>query len=108
MTMFQVYALAAPLNAFIWCAFITFFLKRLRLKSHIRVIVIYLIYLMITFSVSSGGNGIFNVDMSAFNVTQFVLYAASGACVCLGLYFFYERGNISRKLEEKRKAKNNK
>lgn len=105
MTMFQVYAIAAPLNAFIWCAFITFFLKKMHLKSHIRVIVTYLIYIMITFSVCSGGNGIFNMDMSVFNVTQFLLYAASGACVCIGLYCFYERGNIGRKIEEKRNAK---
>ena len=106
MTMFQVYALAAPLNAFIWCAFITFFLKRMHLKNHVRVIVTFFIYMLITFATCAGGNGIFNIDMSVFNVTQFALYAISGACVCLGLFLFYERGNIGQKLEDRRNAKN--
>lgn len=106
MTMFHVYALAAPIYSFIWCAFITFFLKRMHLKNHVRVIVTYLIYLMLTFAICAGGNGIFNINMEVFNSTQFILYSISGACVCLGLYLFYERGNIGRKIEEKRNAKN--
>lgn len=108
MTMYQVYAIAAPLNAFIWCAFITFFLKKLHLKSHIRMLVTYGIYLMISFATCAGGNGIFNIDMSVFNLTQFILFAFAGMCVCIGIYFFYERGNIGRKIEEKRNAKKGK
>ena len=106
MTMFHVYALAAPFFAFIWCAFITLFLKKMHLKSHVRAIVTYIIYLMVTFSMTAGGNGIFSLDFSNFNKVQFILYAASGACVCLGLFLFYERGNIGQKLEDRRNAKN--
>ncbi|MBQ8604990.1 MAG: hypothetical protein IJ410_09150 [Oscillospiraceae bacterium] len=105
MTMFQVYAIAAPISAFIWCAIITFFLKNFHLKSHIRVIVTYVIYLMIAFAMSSGGNGLLNIDMSVFNSAQFMMYAVAGLCVCLGLYLFYERGNIGQKLEDRRNAK---
>ena len=108
MTMFQVYAIAAPLNAFIWCAFITFFLKKMHLKSHIRMLVTYAVYLMISFATCAGGNGLFNLDMSVFNLTQFLLYAFAGACVCIGIYCFYERGNIGSKIEARRNAKKGK
>ena len=105
MSMFQVYMLAAPFNAFIWCAVITLFLKKMHLKSNVRVIVTYLIYLMISFATCAGGNGLFNINMEVFSIVQFVLYAAAGLCVCIGLYCFYERGNIGRKIEAKRNAK---
>ncbi|MBR5521377.1 MAG: hypothetical protein IKU54_05205 [Oscillospiraceae bacterium] len=108
MTMFHVYVIAGPINALIWCACITFLLKNFHLKSHIRAMITYLVYLIITFSVCGSGGGIFNMDFATFDTTKFVVFAASGFCVCLFLFLFYERGNIGRKIEAKRNAKNSK
>lgn len=101
----MIYAIAAPVNAFICCAFIAFFIKKMHLTSRVRMTVTFLVYCLIAFVMCAGGNGLLNIDMSNFNSTLFVLYVVSGFCVCLGIYFFYERGNIGRKLEEKRAAK---
>ena len=105
MTMFHVYAMAAPINAFLFCAFITFFLKNFKMASAKRMLVTYAIYVPLAFTMCAGGNGIFNIDMSVFNLVQFLMYIAAGACVCTGIYFFYERGTIGRKIEAKRKGK---
>ena len=106
MNTFTVYAIAAPLNAFICCAFITFFMKKMRLTPEVRMLSTFGIYALLAFAISSGGQGITNLDFSTFNTTLFILYLASGVCVCLGIYFFYKRGDISAKLAEKKNAKN--
>ncbi len=105
MNTFMIYALAAPVNAFICCAFITFFIKKMNLKNTTRMMVTFFSYCLLAFVMCAGGNGLFNIDMSAFNLTLFVLYVVSGFCVCLGIYFFYERRNIGMKLEERKAAK---
>ncbi|MEG1782089.1 MAG: hypothetical protein RR253_02445 [Oscillospiraceae bacterium] len=102
MNTFTIYAIAAPLNAFICCAFITFFMKRLKLTPEIRMISTFVIYALIAFAISSGGQGLFHFDMSTFNLTLFTLYIASGICVCMGIYAFYKRSDISKKLAEKK------
>ncbi|MBQ3587302.1 MAG: hypothetical protein II977_01915 [Oscillospiraceae bacterium] len=105
MTMFHVYAIAAPINAFLFCAFITYFLKNFKMRSNVRMTVTYLVYVLLAFVQCAGGNGIFGIDMSVFNLTQFLMFITAGACVCIGIYFFYERGNIGQKIEDRRKGK---
>lgn len=105
MSTFTIYAIAAPLNAFICCAFITFLMKRMKLKSSVRLIITYLIYVLLAFAMCAGGNGIFNIDMSVFNLTLFLLYISSGLCVCIAIYCFYERGRIADKIHAKSDAK---
>jgi len=105
MNTFTLYAIAAPLNAFIFCACITFALKNFHLKSHIRALVTFVVYTMLAFAMSAGGNGLLNLDVESFNLVQFLLYTASGLCVCLFLFLFYERGNIGSKIEARRNNK---
>ncbi len=105
MTMFQVYAIAAPLNAFLWCAFITYFMRKWKIKTHIKMIITYIIYVFLAFAQCAGGNGIFNVDMSVFNTTQFIMFITAGLCVCIGIYCLFERNNIAAKIAAKKGKK---
>lgn len=75
------------------------------MKPSVRMIVTYVAYVLFSFVNCAGGNGLFNVDMSVFNVTNFVLYVISGFCVCLGIYFYLNRSEISRKLAAKKGKK---
>ncbi len=105
MSEFTVWAITAPLNAFICCAFITFFMKRMKISTALRMTITFIAYVLLSFIFCSGGNGLFEIDMTTFQLPRFLLYVASGFCVCLGIYFFFERGTISKKLAEKRDAK---
>lgn len=105
MNTFMVYAFAAPLNAFICCSFITFFMKRMNLSSAKRLIITFFVYSLMAFGMCAGGNGLLNIDMSVFNLTLFLLYIVSGFCVCIGIYCFYERDKIADKFEQKRNSK---
>lgn len=105
---FTIYAIASPINAFVCCSFITFFLKNLHLKTTVRVTVTYIVYLLLSFVTCAGGNGLFNLDMENFQLMRFLLFCASGLCVCIGFYFFYERGNISEKIRQRQAAKGKK
>ncbi len=105
MNTFVIYAFAAPINAFICCSFITFFMKKMNLSSAKRLTITFLIYSLIAFGMCAGGNGILNIDMSVFNLTLFLLYIVSGFCVCLCIYCFYERDKIAEKVEQKRNSK---
>ena len=105
---FTVWAIASPLNAFICCSFITFFLKNLHLKNHIRMGLTYFVYILLSFVTCAGGNGLFNLDMENFQLMRFLLFTASGFCVCLGIYFFFERGNISEKIRQRQAQKKGK
>ena len=105
MSTFAVYAIAAPLNAFICCSFITFFMKKMNLSSIKRLVITFCIYALIAFGMCAGGNGILNIDMSVFNLPLFLLYISSGFCVCIGIYCFYERDRLADKYHEKKRAK---
>lgn len=105
MDMFMVNAIAAPINALLCCAMITFFLKGFKLKPAKRMVFTYVIYMLLSFVGCAGGNGIFNIDMANFDTTRFLLYIVSGFCVCLGIYLFYIRGEISEKIAAKKAKK---
>ena len=105
MNTYQVYAIAAPLNAFICCAFISLFIKSLHLKTSIRVVVTYIVYVLLTFVTCAGGEGLFNINMENFLLTKFVLFSIAGACVCAGLYVYFEKSNISDKIRRRQAEK---
>ena len=105
MSTFAVYAIAAPLNAFICCSFITFFMKKMNLSSIKRLVITFIIYSFIAFGMCAGGNGLLNIDMAVFNLTLFLLYIVSGFCVCIGIYCFYERDRLAEKYEKRKAAR---
>ncbi len=86
MNSFAIYALAAALNALIVCSALSLFTKKLPVSELMQNVITFLIYIMIAFVLSSGGHGIFDIDMEVFNLTQFLLYFCGGVCVCITKY----------------------
>ncbi len=86
MNSFAIYALAGALNALILCSTLSLFIKKMNLSPLKQTLLTFVIYVMIAFVLSSGGHGIFDLDMSVFNLTQFLLYFCGGVCVCTTRY----------------------
>lgn len=98
------YAIAGFLNSFICCSAIAFLVSKWKsLKSIIKVGITYAVYLLLAFVMSAGGNGLFNIDMSVFNLIQFLFYCAGGICSCILVYVFFERETLGRKAKKGKK-----
>lgn len=108
MTDIQLYIITAPLTAFITCAFIIMFMSKLKMKPELRMTIVFAVYAIFAFVMGAGGNGIFNLDLSTFNGTQYMFRLVAGVFVCFGLYLFYKRGDIADKMHEKQAAKKSK
>ena len=108
MSMTAVYALSAPLTAFICCAFISFMMKPLKLNDKLRMIIVYVVFLILCFAMEAGSQGITRIDFTAFNFTRFIFRVVAGLFVCIGMYLFYIRDVLSDKYERARKAKGKK
>ena len=93
-------AITAPLNAFITCAFIMLFMSKIKLKPEIKCPIIYLVYAVFAFVMGAGGNGLFNLDMSKFDMTMYIYRLVAGVFVCLGLYLYIKRGDLARTLHK--------
>lgn len=108
MSMTAVYAISAPLTAFICCAFISLLMKPLKLNDKLRMIIVYVAFFLLCFVMEAGGNGITNIDFASFNSTRFIFRVVAGVFVCIGMYLFYIRDVLSDKYERARKAKGKK
>ena len=104
----QLYIITAPITAFITCAFIIMFMSKIKMKPELRMTIVFVVYAIFAFVMGAGGNGIFNLDMSACNGIQYMFRLIAGVFVCLGLYLFYRRGDIADKMHEKQAARKSK
>lgn len=96
----NVYAIAAPLNAFITCAFIMLFMSKIKLKPEIKCPIIYVTYVIFAFVMGAGGNGLLNIDMTQFDKIMFLYRVVAGVFVCLGLYLFMKRSDLAKALHK--------
>ena len=103
------YAVAAFLNAMICCPAIAFLVNKWgKMKSIVKVALTYAIYVMLAFTMSAGGNGLLNLDMSKFNLVLFLFYCSAGICACIFVYVFFERsalGTMAAKGKNSKKGK---
>ncbi|MBQ7903745.1 MAG: hypothetical protein IJ362_08455 [Oscillospiraceae bacterium] len=98
------YAIAGFLNSFICCSAIAFLVSKWKgLKSIVKVGITYAVYVLLAFVMSAGGNGLFNIDMSVFNLTLFLFYCAGGICSCILVYVFLEREALGVKAKKGKK-----
>ncbi len=105
MTQTTLYAITAPINALISCAFISLFMKRIKLKPSVRCVAVFVVYVLFAFVMGAGGYGLFNMNMANYNWMEFIFRVVAGFCVCIFLFLFYSRGEIAEKMEAKKKAK---
>ena len=104
----QLYIITAPITSFITCAFIIMFMSKIKMKPELRMTIVFVVYAIFAFVMGAGGNGIFNLDLSAFNSIQYMFRLIAGVFVCFGLYLFYRRGDIADKMHEKQAARKSK
>lgn len=78
-------ALGCFLNALVCCGLIQLLLRKF-VKSDWRYMVTFVMYVMLSFIMTTPGEGILKVDFSQLDVTRFFLYLAGGACTCALLY----------------------
>ena len=78
MNTFVVYAIAAPINAFICCAFITFFMRKINISAEMKAVATFIVYVFLAFAITAQGQGLFNINFMTFNWTLFFLYVTSG------------------------------
>ena len=106
MNVLSQYAIAGFLNAMICCSAIAFLVNKWGFKSSlVKVGLTYVIYVLLAFVLCAGGNGIFKLDMSVFNLVLFLFYCAGGICACIFVYVFFERSNLGTKAAALRKNK---
>ena len=98
MNAFTAYAIAGFTNAFICCSAIAFLVNKWKkMKSLYKVAITYVVYVLLAFVMCSGGNGLLNIDMSAFNLPLFLFYCSGGICACIMIYVFFERSALGVK-----------
>ncbi len=98
------YAIAGLTNALICCSAIAFLVSKWKgLKSIYKVAITYAVYVLLAFVMCAGGNGLFNIDMSVFNLTLFLFYCAGGICASILVYVFFEREALSKKAKKGKK-----
>ena len=100
------YAIAGLLNALMCCSAIAFLVNKWNIKSSIvKVGLTYVIYVLLAFVLCAGGNGIFRLDMTVFNLTLFLFYCAGGICACILVYVFFERSKLGTLAASKKNKK---
>ena len=63
----------------------------------VKVGLTYAIYVLLAFVMCAGGNGLFNLDLSVFNLVLFLFYCSAGICACIFVYVFFERSSLGTK-----------
>ena len=108
MSMTMVYAISAPITAFVTCAFLSFMMKNFKMGYKLRMIIVYLAFLRLCFVMESGGSSVFNIDTEFFNFQRFIFRAVAGIFVCIGMYLWYIRDELSDKYGDKLDKKSKK
>ncbi len=105
MNEFTFRALLSFVHAFITCGFLSLFLKKSKMTSTLKIIIIFTVYTLLSLLMSSGMQGIAAITSDSFDTIQFVLYTVAGIGACAVIYINYNRHILAEKIHAKKNKK---